>query len=256
MYGVIVRIMFNLRHSLDRAADMFYWPATDLVLWGLTSLYFSTLSADTRGASVPILAGVLLWTLVHRGQQEVSISVLEELWNRNLVNLFVTPLTMGELVLSYFLVGIVKGVISFGVAGLIAYGLYSFNVTFFGLHLVPFILLLLMCGWWMGLIIAAFIMRYGTRVQTLAWTLAWVFSPFSAIYFPVSVLPSWAQTVAHAVPSSYVFEAARTFIASGVIDYRPLGVSFILSCIYIFFALIFFQSSFRVVLDRGLVKLN
>lgn len=256
MYGVIVRIMFNLRHSLDRAADMFYWPATDLVLWGLTSLYFSTLSAETQSASVPILAGVLLWTVVHRGQQEVSISVLEELWNRNLVNLFVTPLTIGELVASYFLVGIVKGVISFAVASAIAYGLYAFNITFFGLHLIPFIFLLLMCGWWMGLIIAAFIMRYGTRVQTLAWTLAWVFSPFSAIYFPVSVLPEWAQVVAEAVPSSYVFEAARTYISSGLIDYRTLGVSFALSLVYIVLALLFFRSSFRVVLDRGLVKLN
>lgn len=251
-----MRIMFHLRHSLDRAADMFYWPATDLVLWGLTSLYFSTLSSETRGASVPILAGVLLWTVVHRGQQEISISVLEELWNRNFVNLFVTPLTIGELVGSYFLVGVVKGAISFGVAALIAYLLYSFKIALFGTFLLPFVGLLLMCGWWMGLIIAAFIMRYGTRVQTLAWTLAWVFSPFSAIYFPVSVLPSWAQVVARFVPSSYIFEAARAYIAHGVFDTHQLLISFGLSSLYIILALVFFERSFRVVLDRGLVKLN
>jgi len=34
-----------------------------------------------------------------------------------------------------------------------------------------------------------------TKVQALAWTLVWVLAPLSALYFPVSSLPAWAQLV-------------------------------------------------------------
>jgi ABC-2 type transport system permease protein len=40
VYALLLRYFFYFRHSLDRMTDAFYWPTMDLLLWGLTSVYF------------------------------------------------------------------------------------------------------------------------------------------------------------------------------------------------------------------------
>ena len=47
-----------------------------------------------------LLAAVLLWDVMFRGQLGVSVSFLEEMWSRNLGHLFVSPLRPYEWVLS------------------------------------------------------------------------------------------------------------------------------------------------------------
>ena len=47
-----------------------------------------------------LLAAVMLWDVLFRGQLGVSLSFLEELWSRNLGHLFVSPLRPYEWVLS------------------------------------------------------------------------------------------------------------------------------------------------------------
>ena len=34
----------------------------------------------------------------------------------------------------------------------------------------------------------------------LAWMIPYVFAPFSAVYYPLSALPHWAQVIAQALP--------------------------------------------------------
>ena len=255
IFAVILRILYHFRHSLDRAIDAFYWPLVDLLLWGLTSLYFSSLSPETTGALKIIVAGILFWIIIFRSQYEVSGNLLMELWDRNLVNLFVSPLMFREWVCALVLVGIVQSLLSLSFASLIAFLLYKVNIFIFGFHLIPFIILLAMTGWWLGFIISSFVLRFGTRIQAFAWTLVWVISPFSAIYFPVSVLPDWAQIVSKFVPASYVFEGAREFMRTGVVNWQGLEISFVLNLIYIIIAFMIMEKSFKAILNNGLVRL-
>ena len=44
-----------------------------------------------------LLAGVLLWEMLFRGQIGLALSFLEEMWARNLGNLFVSPLRPVEI---------------------------------------------------------------------------------------------------------------------------------------------------------------
>ena len=39
-----------------------------------------------------LLAAVMLWDVLFRSQLGVTLSFLEEMWSRNLANLFVSPL--------------------------------------------------------------------------------------------------------------------------------------------------------------------
>ncbi len=254
IYAIILRFMYLFRHSLDRLSDAFYWPTLDLLLWGITSTYFRSYLPQTSQIVLIILGGILLWIIVWRGQYEITVGILEDLWNRNLVNIFVSPLKFSEWVISLVLLGIIKAIISFSFGLLVAFILYKINFFAFGFYLIPFALLLILTGWWMGFFIAGIILRYGTKIQTLAWTAPWIIAPFSAIYYPVSSLPNWAQNVALFIPTTYVFEGAREVIQRGTLDLNKIYISFILNIIYIVLSLIFLKKSFNRILEKGLVK--
>ncbi|MEK7533970.1 MAG: ABC transporter permease [Patescibacteria group bacterium] len=254
IYAIILRFMYLFRHSLDRLSDAFYWPTLDLLLWGITSSYFRSYLPQTSQIVLVILGGILLWIIVWRGQYEITVGILEDLWNRNLVNIFVSPLKFSEWVVSLVTLGVIKAVMSFSFGLLVAFILYKIEVFAYGLYLIPLSLLLIMTGWWMGFFIAGLILRFGTKIQTLAWTAPWIIAPFSAIYYPVSSLPEWAQTIALLIPTSYVFEGAREVIERGILDPNKLYLSFLLNAIYIVLSLIFLKKSFNKVLKIGLVK--
>jgi ABC-2 type transport system permease protein len=252
---MILRYNYLFKHSLDRQIDAFYWPSVDLVLWGITSTYLASKSHDIPFAVLLVVSGIVLWIMLWRGQYEFTVNILDDMWNKNLVNLFVSPLRLSEWIASFVVQGIVKSIISVSFAGFMAFILYKTNLFVFGFKLIPFLALLLMTGWWVGLLVGGLIVRYGGKVQNFAWSMVFLIAPFSAIYYPLSALPLWAQKVAVIVPSSYAFEGSRQVILTGVIDGHKIIVSFILNIIYIILALMFFKHSFKKVLERGLVKL-
>lgn len=254
IYGMVLRYWYYLKHSWDRLSDMFYWPTVDLLLWGLTSRFVQANSPDTPNVILIIISGILFWIIVWRGQYEITVNFLEELWNKNLVNLFVSPLKLREWVVAVFIVGIIKMSISLGFASVLAYLLYKTNILNYGLYLIPFAASLILTGWVVGLFITGVIIRYGTRVQTLAWTAVMMISPFSAVYYPLSVLPLWAQKIAKVIPSSYIFENGRNLITHGSVNIEDLVISFLLNVFYLFLALMFIKSSFDKSRQKGLIS--
>ena len=254
IYGITLRYLFLFRRSIDRLSDAFYWPTIDLLLWGLTSSYFASKLPPNSNILLIILSGLVFWIIVWRGQYEITVNLLEDLWNKNLVNIFVSPLTFWEWLMSFIILGIVKAALSFSFAALLAFFLYKVHVIAYGLYALPFVLLLFMTGWAVGFFISGVILRYGSQIQTLAWSAIYMLSPFSAIYYPVSILPTWAQTVAKFVPTSYVFEGMREVIRTGRIDLTTLLPCLVLNLVYLALSLWYLRKSFNVVLAKGLVK--
>jgi len=257
IYGLLLRYYYLFIHSFERLSDAFYWPVIDLLMWGLTGSYFvRSFAGANSNVMFIIISGILFWLIAWRGQYEITVGLLEELWNRNLVNLFVAPLKFSEWVFSFVIIGIIKAIISFSFALLIAFVLYKINVLTFGLYLFPFGALLIMTGWWVGFLVAGIILRYGTKVQTLAWSMIAVLSPFVGIYYPISILPMWAQRISAIIPVTYVFEDGREFIAKGTIDPTKLYISLALNILYIVLSLIYLKKSFNSVLNKGLIKVD
>lgn len=255
IYGNILRYIYFFRRSLDRLTDAFYWPLIDLLLWGITSSYFKSFAPQAPQFVLIIVSGIVFWIIVWRGQYEISVNLLEELWNKNLINIFVSPLKFSEWVLSLLTIGIIKAFLTFSFALLAAFILYHVKIFFYGFYLIPFILLLIMTGWWVGFFVAGIILRYGSKLQTLAWSMVYVISPFSAVFYPLSVLPQWAQNIAVFVPTSYVFEGIREVINTGHLDPQKLYLSFSLNFIYLILSIIFLKRSFNKALNKGLVRL-
>ena len=201
-----------------------------------------------------VVSGIVLWIVLWRGQYEFTVNILEDVWNKNLINMFVSPLKVSEWIASFSLLGFVKAIISTGFASLVALLLYKVKIFANGLSLMPFLFLLLMTGWWVGLFVGGMIMRFGTKVQNFAWSMVFIIAPFSAVYYPLSALPGWAQKISMIVPSSYVFEGAREVITKGGMDWQKVLIALSLNVLYLALALAFFKSSFKKVLNRGLVK--
>lgn len=254
IYAVIVRNLFAYKRSLDRLTDAFYWPALDLIIWGLTSQFFTQNSNTGFDIVRAIISAIVLWLFLWRAQYEISINVVDEMWNKNMVNMFASPLKFSEWTFALLILGLIKIIMAVGFAVVLAYVLYKVEIFSLGFYLIPAMILLILNGWFLGFIVSGLILRYGTKIQTLVWTTIWMVSPFAAIYYPVSYLPSWAQEIAKFVPVSYVFESMRNVIATGKFDFNQLIFPSILTLVYIPLGVLYLERSFGKLMDKGLVK--
>lgn len=255
VFAIIYRYWLSMKHSYDRLGDMFYWPAMDLFIWGLTGLYIVKLSTNNQNIIIIVLTGLVYWMVIWRSQYEITTNLLQEIWDRNLVNIFVSPLKISEWITAVMIFGFIKMVIAVSFSAILAWVLYSYPISIYGLYTIPIILSLVLTGWAAGFIVAAFIIRFGQKIQTLAWTGVALISPFSVLYYPLSILPKWAQEVAWFIPSSHIFEGMREIISTGKMSYDKLYISFGLNIIYLAIAIWFFNFMFkktkRIGLDRS-----
>src|SRR4030095_10515977 len=136
-------------------------------------------------------------------------SFLEDVWSRNLLNIFVAPVRISEFVAATYLVGMIQAIIVLIMMSLLAQWFYSFNILTIGLALMPFFVNLLLMGWMIGLVTTALILRFGQSAEVLAWAVPFLVQPLAAVFYPVEVLPPWLQVVSAAIPATHVFEGMR-----------------------------------------------
>jgi len=203
---------------------------------------------------VSVLLGALIfWELLNRSQQAVTIAFLEDVWEKNLLNLFVTPVKIIEFLLSTVVLGLVRIIIQGLILGVLALILYHFNFFQFGLSTIPFIVSLLIFGWVLGLFVVAIILRFGTTAQVLAFGVIFLIQPFSAVFYPVSALPQALQFLAYIFPSTYVFEGMRSIIATGSVPISSMLISYGLNVVYLVLVFWFFYGMFKKVKEKGLL---
>ncbi len=256
IWAIVLRHLYNFRHNLDRVVDAFYWPSLDVVVWGLTLTAMEKQGQTVTNQVFFIVIGTILWFIMWRGQGEITVNFLEELWSENLINLFASPLKLVEWMVGLCLMGIFKLILTIALTASIAFLLYRTNLLTLGLWLVPFALTLLLFSWAFGFMTAGMFLRKGTDVQTLAWAGAFILMPFSAVYYPLYLLPKWVQAVASILPTTYVFEGMRLFVQTGQPPVEGIIKSFVLDAIYLSLAVWFFVRSFAAAKEKGLGHLK
>ena len=250
--AVTYRHMYNFKRSLDRISDAVYWPLMDLIVWGLSTQWLAQTGNISSKTLLIMLTGIVFWQIVWRANYEVSVNLLEETWCGNTVNLFATPLTLSEWAAGVMLVGVLKVMVAIVVGLVGSWVLYSLNILEVGHMLIPFLVCLIMFGWALGFVASGLIIRFGRRIQTLAWTMGFLFAPLSAVYYPVSALPAWLQPAAWSLPTTYVFEGMRAVLSNGTIPAGMLAASFALNALYLSLAIAFFGVMFEQRRERGL----
>lgn len=255
--ALLIRHLYLYQRSVPRLMDIFFWPIIELLLWGFLSLYLEKMSFGGLNVVTILLGAIIFWDLMSQSQRAISTTFLEEVWERNLLNIFVSPLRLSEFLFSSVLIALVRVVIVGLVMAGLAWGLYHFNLLYFGFYLIPFMLNLFVFGWTLGFFTTGIILRFGSAAQVLAFGLVFLLQPFSAVFYPVSVLPQGLQYVAKVLPSSHVFEGMRAVIATGTLPVSDLIWAIGTNIFYLALVLWFFARMFARVKEKGmLMKLD
>lgn len=255
VFAVFFRYLYLLKKGLMQLSDLFYWPLIDIFLWGLTSAWIQTQS-NIPNLPLILMTALIFYQISWRGSVDVSTNILQEIWNRNLINLFSTPLKLSEWVAGSLLLSLCKLIVTILFGGVVVYLLYALNVFTIGWAFLPFTASLLIFGWSLGFIAASAIVYWGHRIEMLAWMIGVVFAPFSAVFYPVSILPEWAKVIAWCLPPTYVFEGMRSILASGAFPVWDFWMSMILNVVFLFSSLLLFRWSFEKTLKKGLGRLE
>ncbi len=253
--GVFLRYFYVAKKGLHQLSDLFYWPLVDILIWGLTSFWIKNQS-HVENLPLILMTGLIFWQITWRGSIDISVSLLQEFWHRNLVNLFSTPLKISEWVAGMLLLCLCKLLITISFGALAVYVLFSLNVFSVGWAFIPFAVSLLIFGWSLSFLASSMIIYYGHKVEMFAWMIAFVFAPFSAVFYPLHILPIWAQTIALCLPTTYIFEGMRAIIATGTFPAYFFWLSIGLNIVYLAASLVIFKWMFEKTRAKGLARLE
>ena len=257
----IVVKAFTLRNlsltfkTIDRSLNLFYWPLLNIIVWGMTSVWVQQAS-NLNNFLATFLTVLIFWQITLRSGIDIAKNLLDEIITKNLINIFITPIDEDEWILSVILSSVISSTILIAFSGLMAWLIYSINIFHIGVWFLPFILVLMVSGWALGLFLCGLTIWLGRRGTDLIFTLGWLIAPFSAVYAPLNILPKIVQKVAIYLPMTYVFENIRFLLKSQSIVYSYLIFSILGSIFYFFISLLFFKFMFKRAKMKGLASLE
>jgi ABC-2 type transport system permease protein len=252
VWGLMYRHLALYRRSWPRLLELAYWPVLQMCIWGFTASFLATrIGSPAVIAGATLLGGVLLWEVALRSQMGVAISFLEELWSRNLGHVFVSPMRPWELVAALILMSAIRMAAGVFPAILVAWLLYAYNLFALGPMVVLFFMNLMIMGWAVALGVVSLILRHGAGAEALAWSVLFGLTPFSAVFYPVAVLPHALQPIALLLPSAHVFEGMRGIVLSGEVRWDHLIAAFALNAVWLAVAALLFARQFRRARLRG-----
>lgn len=252
--ALVLRYLFLYTRNWVRGIELIFWPTTELLLWGFLSVFIQRQTESDFPLFARFLIGAMIfWDVLFRAQQGIAMALLEDLWTRNLLNVFVAPVRITEFLGATFVYGFIRVFITVCLLTVLAFFIYSFNLLEFEWSLIPFLANLLIFGWSLGMISTAFILRWGLAAESLAWAVPFLVQPLSAVFYPVSVLPLPLQAVAWALPSTYIFEGMRSVIERGYIEWSELLFASCLNLLFLALTFGIFAFTFAIARQKGLL---
>ena len=249
----MLRQLYLIRGSFSRVFPLFAWVGVDMILWGFLTGYLNSISSPGFNFVPALLGAVLFWDFFIRIMQGVTMAFFEDVWSRNFLNIFATPLSISEYVAGLVLSSVVTSIVGLVVMLFIAVVLFKLSVLIYGLMAIPFILVLFLFGIAIGIFGSALVLNFGPASEWFIWPIPALLSPFVGVLYPVSILPQWMQAVSRILPPSYVFEQLRAIISGGAISCASLVWGACLAVGYIFLSYWFFVRVYKHALRTGLI---
>jgi ABC-2 type transport system permease protein len=251
--AIALRQFYLMRSSPTRVLPMIAWVAVDIVLWGFISRYLNSVAASGVNFVASLLGAVLFWDFFTRVMQGVTMAFFEDVWSRNFINVFATPLLISEYLIGLICTGVVTSLI--GLIVMLVLATWLFGLPFFsmGLLLLPFLLVLFLFGIGLGVLASAMVLRLGPASEWLVWPIPAMLSPFVGVFYPLSTLPAWMRGIGHALPPSYVFENMRSVVAGHGYSAQGLLLGVGLALVDILLASWLFTRVYRYAVRSGLL---
>lgn len=251
--AIVLRQFYLLRGSPARVLPMFAWVTIDIVLWGFITRYLNTVASAGFNFVPAMLGAVLLWDFLVRVMQGVTTAFFEDVWSRNFLNIFATPLSISEYVTGLVLASIATSSVGLVVMLVLATTVFGLSFFTYGALLIPFLLVLFLFGVALGILGCAIVLRLGPASEWLIWPIPALLSPLACVFYPLAALPHWMQLPARLLPASWVFEAMRKVVAGGHASFTALLGSCGLALCYVLLAGWCFTRIYRYAVRSGLI---
>jgi len=251
--AVVLRQAYLIRGSFSRAFPIFAWVAIDMVLWGFITKYLNSVTASGFNFVPTLLGAVLLWDFLVRVMQGVTMAFFEDVWSRNFLNIFATPLTITEYLSGLVISSIATSSIGLVVMLALTTTFFGFSYLAYGLMFLPFLLTLFLCGIALGIFSSAVVLRLGPASEWFIWPLPALISPFAGVFYPLATLPQWMQYTAAILPPAYVFEGMRAIVKGGTVSLGAALWGGCLAVAYLLLACWFFARTYRYAVRTGLL---
>jgi ABC-2 type transport system permease protein len=251
--AIVLRQIYLLRGSPVRLLPMVAWVAIDIVLWGFITRYLGDLTGPRVNLTASLLGAVLFWEFMTRVMQGTTTAFFEDVWSRNFLNLFATPLRISEYLTGLVATGIGTSLLGLAAMLLLAIGVFGLDFMIYGVALVPFLLVLFVTGIALGIFGAAIVLRFGPASEWLIWPIPSLLSPFVGVFYPLAILPAWMQAIGHALAPSYVFEGMRAIVAGQPPPWQLLTIAAGLAAFYLGLAGVVFTGVYRHAIRTGLI---
>lgn len=251
--AIVLRQIYLLRGSTARVISLFVWIAVDIVLWGFISRYLNSVTTAEFNFVPALLGAVLLWDFFVRVMHGVTMAFFEDVWSRNFLNIFASPITIGEYVSGLVLSSVLTS--SVGLVFMLVLATVAFGLSFFtyGAVAVPFLLVLFLFGIALGIVASAMVLRVGPAAEWFIWPIPALISPFAGVFYPIDTLPQWMQIVARIFPPSYVFENLRALVKGEAVWPGDLAIGTALALAYIIAASVIFTLTYKRAVRTGLI---
>lgn len=249
--SLMLRHFYLIKASLPRIVDLIYWPTVQIILWGFVSKFFTMYSSYFNNTAGIILSAAILYDFLFRSSISYNMLFLEEIWSRNLINLFVSPIKISEIVIALTCTALLRTMIGLVPAVLIAIPLFGISLLELGYPLILLLLSLYIFGITLGLLVTAGLVRFGPSFENIAWASLFFIAPIGCIYYPVEILPNWLQPIALALPLAHIFEETRSILITNTVHYSNIYYALMLNMIYLFLAICTFYYSFKTAKIKG-----
>jgi ABC-2 type transport system permease protein len=251
--AIVLRQAYLIRGSFSRMFPLFAWVAIDMILWGFITRYLNSVSASGFNFVPVLLGAVLLWDFLVRVMQGVTMAFFEDVWSRNFLNIFATPLTVTDYLAGLVLSSVATSAVGLAIMLALATTIFGLSFLAYGIMIVPYLMILFLCGIALGIAGSAAVLRMGPSAEWFIWPLPALISPFAGVFYPIATLPAWMQYISAMLPPSYVFEGMRAVVAGEPVSLISALWGGGLAVLYILLACWFFTRTYRYAVRTGLL---
>ena len=251
IYGLSLRHFYLIKSSFPRILDLIYWPSIQIFLWGFISKFFTLSSSYYNNTVGVILSAAILYDFLFRSSISYNMMFLEEIWSRNLTNLYISPIKLNEIITALTLTAIVRTLIGMVPAAIIAIPLFGVSIFKIGLPLIALLLALYIFGVTLGLLVTSGLVRFGPSFENIAWARLFFLAPLGCIYYQIEILPEWLQLIAKILPLVHIFEEMRNILINDIISYTQILIAITISFLYFILGIFVFYFSYHGAKIRG-----
>ena len=229
IWAVVVRNALMASRNVFFFFELLFWPIVGVISIGLMTKFLGITPAQASF----VLIGTIALSVVNVCQLEVAYAVLMDVWSKSLKHQFLAPIGIRHLTVGSWIVGMVRGGAIFTLLAALAWWAFGFRVLAPGAGPVAlFVLGCFLTAWIVGVLVCALITLFGNRAEAFAWSSVNLVLVLAGIYYPVSVLPEPAATIARLIPLTYFLDAYRSHFGFGSELAAPIATGLGLSVVY------------------------